>query len=168
MFGGSHQVVIIWWIVIAAVGAFIMHKTKFGNWIFAIGGDRDSARNAGIPVDRITVLLFVGSATAASFVGMCHAILFNSAQVSGGMNDIFNIIVSVVVGGVLLTGGFGSIPGVFIGTITFAIVNKGIDFTAIDRNWSNLIIGVMLLVAVGMNETFRKKAMTAVSKKKKG
>lgn len=166
MFGGNHQVVIIWWIIIAAVFWFIMHQTKYGNWIFAIGGDKVSARNAGIPVDRITILLFVGTATAASFVGMCHAILFNSAQVSGGMNDIFNIVVSVVVGGVLLTGGFGSIVGVFVGTITFAIVVKGIDFTDIDRNWANLIIGVMLLVAVGMNETFRKKALTAVKKKK--
>ena len=166
MFGGSHQVVILWWIGLAVVVWFVMHETKFGNWIFAIGGDKVSARNAGIPVDKITILLFVGTATAASFVGMCNAILFNSAQVSGGMNDIFNIIVSVVVGGVLLTGGFGSIPGVFIGTITFAIVNKGIDFTSIDRNWSNLIIGIMLLVAVGMNETFRKKTMSAVKKKK--
>ena len=112
--------------------------------------------------------MFIGTATGASFVGMCHAILFNSAQVSGGMNDIFNIIVSVVVGGVLLTGGFGSIVGVFVGTLTFAIVIKGIDFTSIDRNWANLIIGVMLLLAVGMNETFRKKAMTAATKKKKG
>lgn len=168
IFGGNHQVVILWWIAIAIVVWFIMHQTKYGNWIFAIGGDRESARNAGIPVDRITVLLFVGTATAASFVGMCHAILFNSAQVSGGMNDIFNIIVSVVVGGVLLTGGFGSIAGVFVGTITFAVVIKGIDFTSIDRNWANLIIGIMLLVAVGMNETFRKKAMSAVTKKKKG
>ena len=166
IWGGSHQVVIIWWLILAVVFWFIMHQSKYGNWIFAMGGDKVSARNAGIPVDRITILLFVGTATAASFVGMCHAILFNSAQVSGGMNDIFNIIVSVVVGGVLLTGGFGSIVGVFIGTLTFAIVIKGIDFTSIDRNWANLIIGVMLLLAVGMNETFRKKAMTAATKKK--
>lgn len=166
IFGGNHQVVILWWIGIAVFFWFIMHKTKYGNWIFAIGGDKESARNAGIPVDWITILLFVGTATAASFVGMCHAILFNSAQVSGGMNDIFNIIVSVVVGGVLLTGGFGSIYGVFIGTITFAIVNKGIDFTSIDRNWSNLIIGAMLLIAVGLNETFRKRAMSAGIRKK--
>lgn len=166
IFGGSHQVVILWWVLFAVIFAFVMHKTKYGNWIFAMGGDKLSARNAGIPVDRITILLFVLTATSASFVGMCHATLFNSAQVSGGMNDIFNIIVSVVVGGVLLTGGFGSIPGVFIGTITFAIVNKGIDFTNIDRNWSNLIIGVMLLAAVAMNEVFRKKAMSASTKKK--
>lgn len=166
LFGGSHQVIILWWIVIAAVFWFVTHQSKYGNWIFAMGGDKDSARNAGIPVDRTTVLLFVLTATSASFVGMCSAIQFNSAQVSGGMNDIFNIIVSVVVGGVLLTGGFGSVLGVFVGTVTFAIVNKGIDFTDIDRNWSNLIIGVMLLAAVAMNETFRKNALSAVKKKK--
>lgn len=167
MFGGSHQVVIIWWVIFAVVFWFVMHQSKYGNWIFAMGGDKDSARNAGIPVNRLTILLFVLTATSASFVGMCHAILFNSAQVSGGMNDIFNIIVSVVVGGVLLTGGFGSVPGVFVGTITFAIVNKGIDFTSIDRNWANLIIGVMLLIAVAMNESFRKLALTARPKRSK-
>ncbi|WP_078059296.1 ABC transporter permease [Tropicimonas marinistellae] len=166
MFGGSHQVIIVWWVIFAVVFWFVLHQTRYGNWIFAMGGDKESARNAGIPVNRMTIVLFVLTATSASFVGMCHAILFNSAQVSGGMNDIFNIIVSVVVGGVLLTGGFGSVPGVFVGTLTFAIVIKGIDFTTIDRNWSNLIIGVMLLTAVAMNESFRKLALTAVLGKK--
>ena len=166
MFGGSHQVIIVWWVILAVIFWFFMHHTKYGNWIYAIGGDKESARNAGIPVNGMTILLYIMTATAASFVGMCHSILFNSAQVSGGMNDIFNIIVSVVVGGVLLTGGFGSVAGIFVGALTFAIVNKGIDFTAIDRNWSNLIIGIMLLLAVGMNEKFRKLALSHVSKKK--
>lgn len=166
MFGGSHQVIIIWWVVLAVVFGFFLHMSKYGNWIFAMGGDKESARNAGIPVNRMTVLLFVLTSTSAALVGMCHAILFNSAQVSGGMNDIFNIIVSVVLGGVLLTGGFGTVFGVFVGTLTFAVVNKGIDFTAIDRNWANLIIGVMLLIAVSMNESFRAFALWASVGKK--
>ncbi|MDH3580105.1 MAG: ABC transporter permease [Hyphomicrobiales bacterium] len=166
MFGGSHQVVIIWWVIFAVAFWFVLHRTKYGNWVFAMGGDKESARNAGIPVNRMTILLFVLTATSAAFVGMCHAILFNSAQVSGGMNDIFNIIVSVVVGGVLLTGGFGSVPGVFVGALTFAIVIKGIDFTDINRNWANLIIGIMLLLAVALNENFRKLALNYAGKKK--
>ena len=88
-----------------------------------MGGDKDSARNAGIPTRRMTIALFVLSAMSASFIGMCGAILFNSAQVSGGMSYIFNAIVAVVVGGVLLTGGFGSVIGIFVGTLTFAVVN---------------------------------------------
>lgn len=167
LIGGSHQIIIVWWVILAAIFAFVVHRTRYGNWIFAMGGDRDSARNLGVPTTKVTIILFVLSATAAAFVGMCQAILFNSAQVSGGMNFIFNAIVSVVVGGVLLTGGFGSVAGIFFGTLTFAIVNQGIYFTQIDRNWSNLIIGVILLVAVGMNETFRAKALSYVPKKKK-
>jgi simple sugar transport system permease protein len=85
--------------------------------------------------------------------------LFNSAQVSGGMSYIFNVIVSAVVGGVVLTGGYGSVIGIFLGALTFAIVNQGIYFTSIDRNWSNLIIGIMLLLAMLMNNTFREMAL---------
>ena len=165
LIGGSYQVVIFWWLLITGVLWFVVHQSRFGNWIFAMGGDRESARNAGIPVNRMTIWLFILSSTSASFVGMCFAILNNSAQVSGGMNYIFNVIVSVVVGGTLLTGGFGSVIGIFVGTLTFAIVNQGIYFTDIDRNWSNLIIGVMLLVAVAMNESFRKLALSAVTGK---
>jgi simple sugar transport system permease protein len=159
LLGGSYQVIILWWLALTAIYFFVMHHTRYGNWIFAMGGDKESARNAGIPTRRMTIALFVLSATSASFVGMCGAILFNSAQVSGGMNYIFNVIVSVVVGGVLLTGGFGSVIGIFFGTLTFAVVNQGIYFTNIDRNWSSLIIGMMLLLAVLMNNLFRKMAV---------
>lgn len=159
LLGNSHQVIILWWIAFALIFGFVLHMTRTGNWIFALGGDKVSARNAGIPTARLTILLFVLSATSASFVGMCQAILFNSAQVSGGMGYIFNAICAVVVGGVLLKGGFGSVPGIVLGTVTFAIVSQGIYFTQIDRNWSALIIGVTLLVAVAMNEHFRKLAL---------
>ena len=125
-----------------------------------MGGDKVSARNAGIPTRQMTIILFVVSAVSASFVGMCQAILFNSAQVSGGMGYIFNAIAAVVVGGVLLTGGFGSVLGIFFGTLTFAVISQGIYFTSIDRNWSSLIIGVVLLLAVLTNAGLRKMALT--------
>ncbi|TRB07715.1 ABC transporter permease [Agrobacterium tumefaciens] len=164
--GGSFQVSIVWWLLLTAIYIFYVHYSPFGNWIFAMGGDCVSARNAGIPTDKLTVTLFVLSSVSASFVGVCQAILFNVAQVSAGMTFIFNSIIAVVVGGVLLTGGFGSVIGIFLGTITFAIVNQGIYFTSFDRNWSSLIIGVMLLLAVLMNNTFRVMALTYSPKKK--
>ncbi len=166
LIGGSHQVIIVWWLLLTALFAFVVHQTHFGNWIFAMGGDKVSARNAGIPTQRLTIVLFVLSATCASFVGMCQAIQFNSAQVSGGMSYIFNAIVSVVVGGVLLTGGFGSVFGIFFGTLTFAVVSQGIYFTDIDRNWSDLIIGIMLLTAVAMNQAFRRAALAYAPSKR--
>lgn len=166
LFGGQLQVMVIWWLILTAAYVFFVHMSPKGNWIFAMGGDKVSARNAGIPTDRMTILLFVFSSTSAAFVGMCQAILYNSAQVAGGQSFIFNAIISVVVGGVLLTGGFGSVVGIFFGTITFAIVNQGIYYTDFDRNWSALIIGVLLLLAVLMNNTFRKMALSYSPKKK--
>jgi simple sugar transport system permease protein len=165
-FGKQFQVLIAWWLAATAVYIFFVHFTKYGNWIFAMGGDKESARNAGIPTRRLTITLFVLSATSAAFVGMCQAILFNSAQVSGGQSYIFNSIIAVVVGGVLLTGGFGSVIGIFFGTITFAIVTQGIYYTDFDRNWSSLIIGMLLLAAVLMNNTFRNMALSYAPKKK--
>ena len=82
------------------------------------------------------------------------------AQVSAGQSYIFNAIISVVVGGVLLTGGYGSIFGIVLGTLTFAIVNQGIYYTGFDANWASLIIGILLLLAVLMNNTFRKLALS--------
>lgn len=163
--GGQVQAMVFWWLAITAVYVYFVHFSRFGNWIFAMGGDKVSARNAGIPTERMTIVLFVLSSTSAAFVGMCQAILYNSAQVAGGQSFIFNAIISVVVGGVLLTGGFGSVVGIFFGTITFAIVNQGIYYTDFDRNWSSLIIGVLLLVAVLMNNTFRKMALSYSPKK---
>jgi simple sugar transport system permease protein len=166
--GISMQVIVFWWLAFTAAYVFFLHHSKYGNWVFALGGDKESARNAGIPVTKLTVILFILSATSAAFVGMCQTILFNSAQVSSGMTFIFNSIISVVVGGVLLTGGFGSIIGILFGTLTFAVVNQGIYYTPFDRNLSALIIGVMLLIAVLMNNTFRQMAISYAPKKKKG
>lgn len=164
--GGTYQVLVVWWLLFTAAFFYFLHISPWGNWVYALGGDKSSARNAGIPTDRLTIGLFVLSSVSAAFVGMCQTLLFNSAQVSAGQSYIFNTIISVVVGGVLLTGGFGSVVGIFFGTITFAIVNQGIYYTDFDRNWSSLIIGILLLVAVLMNNTFRKMALSYAPKKK--
>lgn len=164
--GNGFQVMVLWWLGLTALYFFFLHLSPWGNWVFALGGDKISARNAGIPTDKLTVGLFVLSSMSASFVGMCQTIMYSSAQVSTGQSFIFNTIISVVVGGVLLTGGFGSVIGILFGTITFAIVNQGIFYTSFDRNLSSLIIGVMLLIAVLMNNTFRRMALNYTGKKK--
>jgi simple sugar transport system permease protein len=165
---GTFQVIILWWIGLSALYIFFVHYSPWGNWIFAMGGDKTSARNAGIPTEKLTIALFIIASVSAAFVGMCQAILFNSAQVSAGQSYIFNAIIAVVVGGVLLTGGFGSVIGIIFGTITFAVVNQGIYVTNFDRNWSSVIIGLMLLAAVLMNNTFRQMALRYAPKQKGG
>jgi simple sugar transport system permease protein len=163
---GLQSSVFIWFAIIAACYYFL-HVSPWGNWVFALGGDQESARNAGIPIDRLKIILFVLTSIAAAIVGMSETILSNSASTTTQFTMIFNTIIAVVVGGVLLTGGFGNVLGIAFGTATLAIVQQGINFTTFDRNLSSLIIGVMLLIAVLMNDTFRNMATSWSSSKKK-
>lgn len=165
LIGDMFQVTIFWWLAFAACFAFLLHYSPVGNWIFALGGDRASAVNAGIPTGKLTTSLFMLSGLGAAFVGVSQAMVYQSAQVAGGQSFIFNSIMCVVIGGVLLTGGFGSILGIVLGTITFSMVNQGIYFTSFDPNVGSIIIGALLLMAVLMNDTFRHLALTVAKKK---
>jgi len=154
------------WLVFAVVCFYILHISPWGNWIFAMGGDQESARNAGIPTNRLKIALFMLSAMSAALVGMTEAVLANTASTTTQFGMIFNTIICVVVGGVLLTGGFGTVTGTVFGTLTFGIVFQGINFTTFDKDLNLLFIGVLLLVAVLMNDTFRNIATSASTKKK--
>jgi simple sugar transport system permease protein len=155
------------WIFVAIMCFYILHVSPWGNWIFAMGGDQESARNAGIPTNRLKIALFMLSAMAAALVGMTEAVLANTASTTTQFGMIFNTIICVVVGGVLLTGGFGTVTGVVFGTLTFGIVFQGINFTTFDKDLNMLFIGALLLIAVLMNDTFRNLATSASTSKKK-
>ena len=157
---GKFEVAIIWWIAVALVVNWVLHYTPWGNWIFAIGGDSESARASGIPTSKVKIALYVASGVGASLVGVMETVLYNGAQVANGQSFVFNSIIAVVIGGVLLTGGYGSVFGVVLGTLTFAIVNQGIYFTSWNSDWASLILGVLLLAAVLMNNTFRRIALS--------
>lgn len=159
------SVTIFWWLGFASVTFFVLHISPWGNWIFALGGDRESARNAGIPTARVTIGLYMMSGFAAAFVGVCQVLTFHSAQVAAGQSFIFNSIMCVVIGGVLLTGGAGSVIGIVVGTLTFAIVNQGIFFSGLDPNIGSIIIGALLLAAVLSNDTFRALALRYAARK---
>jgi len=163
--GGMFQVTIFWWAGFIAVVYYVLHISPWGNWIFALGGDRESARNAGIPTQRVTVALYMSSGFAAAFVGVAQVLTFQSAQVAAGQAFIFNSIMCAVIGGVLLTGGAGSVIGIVLGTLTFAIVNQGIFFSGLDPNYGSVIIGALLLAAVLSNDGFRTLAMRYAAKK---
>ena len=164
--GGMFQVTIIWWLLFVAVLFFLLHLSPIGNWVYALGGDKVSARNAGIPTGKLTIGLYMLSGFSAAFVGVSQVLVYQSAQVLAGQAFIFNSIMCVVIGGVLLTGGSGSVVGIVLGTITFSIVNQGIYFTGIDPNVGSVIIGALLLIAVLTNDSFRAMALNYSSKKK--
>jgi simple sugar transport system permease protein len=164
--GGMFQVTIFWWAAITVAFGYLLHISPVGNWIYALGGDRVSARNAGIPTERLTTSLFMISGVCAAFVGVSQAMVYQTAQVVGGQSFIFNSIMCVVIGGVFLTGGFGSIFGIVLGTVTFSMVNQAIYFTDFNPNLGSVIIGALLLLAVLMNDTFRQMALSYSAKKR--
>jgi simple sugar transport system permease protein len=157
--GGMFNVSIFWWIGFSLVLFFLLHVSPIGNWVFALGGDRVSARNAGIPTAGLTIALYMLSGFAAAFVGILQLMTYQNAQVAAGQPFIFNSIMCVVIGGVMLNGGAGSVVGIVIGTATFAIVNQGIFFSGLDPNVGSVIIGVLLLAAVLSNDGFRALAL---------
>lgn len=169
LIAGQFEVAIIWAIIIAIAIAWILQMTKYGNWIFAIGGDAQSARASGIPVEKVKIGLFMSTSLGAALIGVIQTMLYNGAQTGTGQSFVFNTIIAVVVGGVLLTGGYGSVFGIVLGCLTFAIVNQGIYYTGWNSDWASLILGILLLAAVLMNNTFRRLALSAsAGKSKKG
>lgn len=167
LLGDKFEIAVIWWLIVALIVSWVLYKSIFGNWIYAIGGDVISARATGIPVGKVRMFLFAGSGLGAALVGVIQTSLYNSAQVANGQSFVFNSIIAVVVGGVLLTGGYGSTIGVILGTFTFAIVNQGIYYTGWNADWASLILGVLLLIAVLTNNTFRRLALSGAKQKEK-
>ena len=157
---GQFEVAIFWWIGVAVCVAWMLQETRYGNWIFAVGGDKESARATGIPTDKVKIALYLGSGFGAALVGVIQTISYNGAQVANGQSFVFNSIIAVVIGGVLLTGGYGSVVGVVLGTLTFAIVSQGIYYTGWNSDWAALILGVLILAAVLTNNTFRRMALS--------
>jgi len=153
--GGMFRVGIFWWLAIAALFYYLLHVSPWGNGVFAMGGDRDSARNAGIPTDRLTIQLYMLSGLASAFVGVLQIIANSNAQVAAGSTFIFNSIMCVAIGGVALTGGAGSVIGVVLGTIIFAVVTQGVFYSGLDTNLVSIVIGAMFLLAVLTNDSFR-------------
>lgn len=164
--GGMFRVGIFWWLGIAGLFYFLLHMSPWGNGVFALGGDPESARNAGIPTRRLTVQLYMLSGLAAAFVGVIQIIANSNAQVAAGSTFIFNSIMCVAIGGVSLTGGAGSVIGIVLGTAIFAVVTQGVFYSGMDTNLVSIVIGGMFLLAVLTNDTFRKFAHSAAARSK--
>src|SRR5215207_5471192 len=149
---------ILWWLGLAALGTWILLRTTFGNWIFGTGGDPIAARNVGVPVNRVKIVLFMATAAAATLLSALPALDAGSADVLRGELREFQAIIASVIGGLLLTGGYGSVIGPLFGALIFGMVNQGIFFAGVNTDWFQVFLGAMLLIAVLVNNYIRKKA----------
>ena len=154
-------VAVIWWIGLTILATWVLLRTRFGNWIFATGGDKVAARNVGVPVERVKILLFIGTACAATLFATIQVLDAGSADTQRGLLKEFEAIIATVVGGTLLTGGYGSAVGAAFGALIFGTVQMGIFFTGVNTDWFKVFVGVMVLIAVLFNNFIRKRVTEA-------
>jgi simple sugar transport system permease protein len=159
LLGARFSVSILWWIAITVLATWILVRTRSGNWIFGTGGAPEAARSIGVPVRRVKIALFLTTAFAAFLVALIQAVQFTGADTLRGTRREFEAIIAAVVGGCLLTGGYGSAIGAALGALIFAMVQQGIVITGIDGDWYQVFIGVVLLAAVIFNNFVRRKAV---------
>jgi simple sugar transport system permease protein len=157
-FGMDVKVSIVWWIVITALATWILLRTRSGNWIFAVGGAINSARQVGVPVVRVRIGLFMTTAGAGWLVGMLQLFAVSTVQATTGLGQEFIYVICAVVGGCLLTGGYGSAIGAAIGALIYGMTLQGIVFAQWDNNWLKAFLGVLLLLAVLVNLYVRRRA----------
>ena len=145
------SITVIWWFLFVALSAYVLQRTKIGNWIYAVGGNAASARAVGVPVTRVKVGLFMTVSFLAWFAGMHYLYNYNTLQAGNGVGNEFLYIIAAVVGGTLLTGGYGNAIGVAIGAFIFGMTSLCIVYAGWDPNWFKAFLGVMLLLAVMVN-----------------
>ncbi|WP_329024698.1 ABC transporter permease [Streptomyces sp. NBC_00690] len=152
------KVTILWWIALIAVATWILLRTRFGNWIFAVGGGEHAARAVGVPVIRTKIGLYMGVAFAAWVAGQHLLFSFDVVQSGEGVGNELIYIIAAVIGGCLITGGYGSAIGSAIGALIFGMTSKGIVYAEWDPDWFKFFLGAMLLLATLLNAWVRKRA----------
>ena len=150
---------IVWWFGLTLFCTWLLTRTRFGNWIFASGGEPNAARNLGVPVARTKITLFVFTALGAALFATIQVLVTGSADTLRGNLKEFEAIIAVVIGGTLLTGGYGSAIGAMFGALIFGVVQMGIFYTGIDTDWFKLFMGAMMITAVLFNSYVRNRAM---------
>jgi len=152
---------VLWWLGLTLVGAWLLAKSRFGNWIYSAGGDPLAARNMGVPVARTKVTLFMLTSGVAALMGIITALELRSIQAKEGIGLEFIFIICAVVGGCLLTGGYGSVIGTFFGAAMLGMAQLGIIFAQWDSNWTFTFQGAILFAAVMLNTVIRSRAQKA-------
>ncbi|ASY32089.1 MULTISPECIES: ABC transporter permease [unclassified Streptomyces] len=156
--GVDFKVTILWWFGLVALGTWILLRTRAGNWIFAVGGDDNAARAVGVPVTRTRIGLYLGVSFAAWISGQHLLFSFDQVQSGEGVGNEFIYIVAAVIGGCLITGGYGSAIGSAVGALIFGMTSKGIVYAEWNADWFKFFLGAMLLLATLLNAWVRKRA----------
>ncbi len=149
---------IVYWIFLTLLLSFVLLRTKYGNWILATGGDDKAARAVGVPVMMTKTALFMGTGFGAWLLGMHNLFEYNNVQSGQGVGQEFIYIIAAVIGGCLLTGGYGSVVGASVGALIYGMTLLGISYAKWDVDWLKTFLGVMLIGATLVNQYVKRKA----------
>jgi simple sugar transport system permease protein len=152
------EIPVLYWVILTAIGSVLLLRTRYGNWIFASGGDPAAARAIGVPVIVTKIALFMGVGFCAWLIGMHNLFKYNNVQSGQGVGNEFIYIIAAVIGGCLLTGGYGSVVGASVGTLIFGMTQLGISYAGWDPDWFKTFLGIMLIAATLVNLYVKKKA----------
>ncbi|WP_041446404.1 ABC transporter permease [Pseudothermotoga thermarum] len=147
----------IWFIILAFVVWFILERTRYGNWTFATGGNLGAAKALGVPTEKIKISNFVISSLLAGFSGITTFARFRIVDPTFGLEMELEAIAACVMGGTLLTGGYGSVLGAAVGAVMISMVRNGLVLAGAPAYWYRAFIGVILIVAAVINARIRKK-----------
>jgi simple sugar transport system permease protein len=154
---GRFRISLVWWVLATALTSWLLWRTRFGNSVFAAGGAGRAARELGVPVWRTTVLLFLGTAGAGWLIGTLGLVRLGGVQVDPALGTEIEFIVVAVIGGCLLTGGYGSTVGAALGALLYGVAREGIALAGWDPRWFQAFLGSLLLVALLLNGEVRRR-----------
>ena len=139
--------------VVVAIAVFILKKTQFGRHTYAIGGNMEAALRAGIPVDRRIIQIYTLSATTAGIGGFLSTLRFTAGSAVIGDPLLLSSIAAVIIGGVSLFGGAGSVIGTVIGSLIIAVLTTGLVMLNVQAFWQFIVVGVVVIVAVLIDQS---------------
>ena len=147
---------LIWFIVLSLVAAYILRYSKLGNWISAIGSNRNAAIARGVPADKVKIWLFILTSVLAGLAGMISAFRISAASPVAGTGYELEVIAMVVVGGTALTGGRGTILGTVVGALMLRAIRNGIVLVGVPGLAYNIFVGGIILVMLILHALLQK------------
>ncbi|MDP6019677.1 MAG: ABC transporter permease, partial [Candidatus Latescibacteria bacterium] len=154
---GNYRISILWWLFLSLLFGLILTRTRYGNAVFATGGNAEAARAQGVPIARIRIANFTLSGGLAALAGIVQVARLKSVDPLRGNGLELEVIAAVVIGGTLLSGGYGSIAGSCIGTALTGMLRTGLVLLSVPANAFRGAIGALVILAVIINTVVRKR-----------
>lgn len=157
---GGFYISVIWFILIAVISTILLRLTRYGNSVLAVGGNKEVAKALGIDVDKVRLATFILCSLLAGLAGVISACRFRSVAATTGSTTALEAIAAAVMGGCLVTGGYGTVPGAVLGAILIPAVGAGLILSGAPAYWYQAFIGIVLVGAAVLNLVVVRRAVS--------